>query len=49
MYPLGVKTLNHYTENYQSSGHLYITRVPNITLEQRQEIIVKMAEAWNCL
>ena len=43
--PLGVKTLNHYTEEYQSSGHLYITRVPNITLEQRQEIIVKMAEA----
>ena len=43
--PLGVRTLNHYTENHQSSGHLYITRVPNITLEQRQEIIVKMAEA----
>lgn len=43
--PLGIKTLNHYTEKYQSSGHLYITRVPNITLEQRQEIIVKMAEA----
>ena len=42
--PLGVQTLNHYTENHQSSGHLYITRVPNITLEQRQEIIVKMAE-----
>ena len=43
--PLGVKTLNHYTKNHESSGHLYITRVPNITLEQRQEIIVKMAEA----
>jgi dTDP-4-amino-4,6-dideoxygalactose transaminase len=43
--PLGVKTLNHYTEEYQASGHLYITRIPNITLEQRQEIIVKMAEA----
>ena len=43
--PLGVKTLNHYTDEYESSGHLYITRVPNITLEQRQEIIVKMAEA----
>lgn len=43
--PFGVKTLNHYTENHQSSGHLYITRVPNITIEQRQEIIVKMAEA----
>ena len=43
--PFGVQTLNHYTENHQSSGHLYITRVPNITIEQRQEIIVKMAEA----
>lgn len=43
--PLGVKTLNHYTNEYQSSGHLYLTRIPNISLEQRQEIIVKMAEA----
>ena len=42
--PLGVQTLEHYTENYQSSGHLYITRIPNITLEQRNEIIIKMAE-----
>lgn len=43
--PLGIKTLPHYTEKYQSSGHLYITRIPGISLEQRQEIIVKMAEA----
>ena len=43
--PLGVKTLNHYIDKYQSSGHLYLTRIPNISLEQRQEIIVKMAEA----
>ncbi len=43
--PLGIKTLNHYTNEYQSSGHLYLTRIPNISLEQRQEIIVKMAEA----
>ena len=42
--PLGVETLNHYTNDHQSSGHLYITRVPNITLEQRNEIIIKMAE-----
>lgn len=42
--PLGVITLNHYTEEYESSGHLYITRVPGITPEQRNEIIVKMAE-----
>lgn len=43
--PIGVEVLPHYTEEYQSSGHLYITRIPGATLEQRQEIIVKMAEA----
>lgn len=42
---LGVQVLPHYTDDHQSSGHLYITRVPGIGLEQRQEIIVKMAEA----
>ncbi|WP_377074394.1 DegT/DnrJ/EryC1/StrS family aminotransferase, partial [Ruminococcus bicirculans (ex Wegman et al. 2014)] len=31
--PLGVETLAHYTEEYRSSGHLYITRVPGITCE----------------
>ena len=43
--PLGVQVLQHYTDEYQSSGHLYLTRIPGISLEQRQEIIVKMAEA----
>ena len=43
--PLGIESLAHYTDVHQSSGHLYITRVPGITLEQRHEIIVKMAEA----
>lgn len=42
--PLGVEVLRHYTDEWQSSGHLYITRVPGISLEQRQEIIIKMAE-----
>lgn len=42
---LGVGVLPHYTDKYQSSGHLYITRVPGISLDQRQEIIVKMAKA----
>lgn len=42
--PYGVEVLPHYTEEYQSSGHLYLTRVPGITLEQRNEIIIKMAE-----
>lgn len=42
---LGIGVLMHYTDKYQSSGHLYITRIPGIGSEQRQEIIVKMAEA----
>lgn len=43
--PLGIRVLEHYTPEHQSSGHLYITRVPGITPAQRQEIIEKMAEA----
>lgn len=43
--PIGVETLAHYTDTYASSGHLYITRVPGITAAQRNEIILKMAEA----
>lgn len=42
--PLGVKVLNHYTDMHESSGHLYLSRVPGITCEQRNEIIIKMAE-----
>ena len=42
--PLRVETLEHYTDEYQSSGHLYITRIPGITDQQRREIIIKMAE-----
>lgn len=42
--PLGVETLPHYTDKHQSSGHLYITRIPGITAEQRNDIITKMAE-----
>lgn len=42
--PLGLKVLNHFCRDSISSGHLYIARVPNITVEQRNEIITKMAE-----
>lgn len=42
--PLGVRVLPHYTDSHASSGHLYITRVPNISPEQRNAIIIKMAE-----
>lgn len=43
--PVGIEVLEHYNNVHQSSGHLYITRVSGITLNQRHEIIVKMAEA----
>lgn len=41
---LGIKHLVHYTENSVSSGHLYLTRIPGVTDEQRREIIIKLAE-----
>ncbi len=42
--PLGIQVLPHYTEDYNSSGHLYLTRIPGITPEQRNDIIIKMAQ-----
>lgn len=42
---LGVEVLEHYNGKYQSSGHLYMTRIPGITLPQRGRMIQKMAEA----
>jgi dTDP-4-amino-4,6-dideoxygalactose transaminase len=42
--PMGVKTLNHYTDKWESSGHLYLTWIPGITPAQRNEIITQMAE-----
>ncbi len=42
--PHGVIVLPHYGNEHSSSGHLYMTRIPGITVEQRNDIIVKMAE-----
>lgn len=42
--PIGVSVLEHYTDDYMSSGHLYLTRIPNVSDGQRREIIIKMAE-----
>lgn len=42
---IGVEVLEHYTDDYMSSAHLYITRVPGVSDQQRREIIIKMAEA----
>ena len=43
--PLGVEILQHYGENFASSGHLYLARIPGIDETERNEIIIKMAEA----
>jgi len=41
---LGVRHLHHYREDMISCGHLYLTRIPGISVEERNEIILKMAE-----
>ena len=43
--PLGIQSLQHYGENFASSGHLYLMRIPDIGESERNEIIIKMAEA----
>lgn len=40
--PFGIEVLAHYTDEWESSGHLYLTRIPGITYAQRNDIIVKM-------
>lgn len=39
-----IKHLIHSGKDFQSSNHLYITRIPNIGDKERREIIIKMAE-----
>lgn len=41
---LGIRHLSHHTDTMDSSNHLYLIRVPGISVEQRNEIIQKMAE-----
>lgn len=41
---LGVIHLHHYGKDFVSSGHLYLTRIPGVSDEQRREIITKLAE-----
>lgn len=42
--PYSIQVLNHYGNDHCSSGHLYMVRIMNASLEQRNDIIVKMAE-----
>lgn len=41
---LPVKLIDHFGTNHSSSGHLYLTRIMGINLEQRGECIKKLAE-----
>lgn len=42
--PFNVEVLPHYGNDHCSCGHLYLVRLPGATMEQRNEVIVKMAE-----
>ena len=42
--PIGIEVLDHYNDIHSSSGHLYITRVPGISLKDRNSIIEEMAK-----
>ena len=39
-----VQVLNHYSDTHSSSGHLYLVRLLGKTVEERNEVISKMAE-----
>ena len=41
---LGISHLVHHTDKMDSSNHLYLMRIPGISEEQRNVLIVKMAE-----
>ncbi len=41
----GLEILEHYNSERTGSGHLYITRVPGITEDERNNMITRMAEA----
>lgn len=42
--PIGVLTSKHYSDEWRSSGHLYLTRIPGISESERNSVIAKMAE-----
>ena len=41
---LPIELMPHYSDEYQSTGHLYLTRLKGISDGQRREIITRMAE-----
>lgn len=46
---MGVRHLVHRGENFRSSNHLYLTRIPGVSDKERREIIIFLAERGvNC-
>lgn len=43
--PLGIQRLQHFDDGFEGNGHLYLMRLPGITEQRRNEIIIEMAEA----
>lgn len=43
----GVQRLEHSGADFQSNYHLYLTRIPDITIQQRNAIIAKMASEYD--
>ncbi len=41
---LGIEHLDHYTDNAESSGHLYLAKLTGKSMEYRNEFIIKLAE-----
>lgn len=41
---LPIDVLDHYTDNYTSSGHLYVTRLIGKDIDYRNQFIINMAE-----
>lgn len=42
--PLGIYSVEHYAQDKQSSGHLYLMRISGIEEKERNEIIARLAE-----
>lgn len=42
--PLGIRSMRHFGDDYQGNGHLYLSRISDISEDQRNEIIIRMAE-----
>ncbi|WP_283153408.1 DegT/DnrJ/EryC1/StrS family aminotransferase [Guptibacillus hwajinpoensis] len=39
-----ISSLQHFGDDFSSSGHLYLARIPGICVEERNEIIIEMAK-----